>query len=298
MKKVLIYVLAILGYCTTINAQSIIDADEQRNPNDFYERGNVIGKKAMPYPSLRKSDVVWDRVIWREVDFNEKFNQFFFFPVNNETSTQGRISLINLIMKGVRNGEIPVYEDDDMVKELDLAEAMKLLVGDPYNKRVEALDENGQPIYDEEIDDYVMKDSLVTRSFDSTSVMKIRLKERWYIDKQDTRQKVRIVGLAFQYLKETLTGGQALEWSFWIPMDDMRVRNVFVNANAYDENNDVVERSYDDIFIQRYFDSYIIRESNVYNRSISDYLTGEDAILESQRIEDEIFNVESDMWEY
>ncbi len=298
MKKVLIYVLAILGYCTTINAQSIIDADEQRNPNDFYERGNVIGKKAMPYPSLRRSDVVWDRVIWREVDFNEKFNQFFFFPVNNETSTQGRISLINLIMKGVRNGEIPVYEDDDMVKELDLAEAMKLLVGDPYNKRVEALDENGQPIYDEEIDDYVMKDSLVTRSFDSTSVMKIRLKERWYIDKQDTRQKVRIVGLAFQYLKETLTGGQALEWSFWIPMDDMRVRNVFVNANAYDENNDVVERSYDDVFIQRYFDSYIIRESNVYNRSISDYLTGEDAILESQRIEDEIFNVESDMWEY
>lgn len=298
MKKVLIYVLAILGYCTTINAQSIIDADEQRNPNDFYERGNVIGKKAMPYPSLRKSDVVWDRVIWREVDFNEKFNQFFFFPVNNETSTQGRISLINLIMKGIRNGEIPVYEDDDMVKELDLAEAMKLLVGDPYNKRVEALDENGQPIYDEEIDDYVMKDSLVTRSFDSTSVMKIRLKERWYIDKQDTRQKVRIVGLAFQYLKETLTGGQALEWSFWIPMDDMRVRNVFVNANAYDENNDVVERSYDDVFIQRYFDSYIIRESNVYNRSISDYLTGEDAILESQRIEDEIFNVESDMWEY
>ena len=298
MKKVLIYVLAILGYCTTINAQSIIDADEQRNPNDFYERGNVIGKKAMPYPSLRKSDVVWDRVIWREVDFNEKFNQFFFFPVNNETSTQGRISLINLIMKGVRNGEIPVYEDDDMVKELDLAEAMKLLVGDPYNKRVEALDENGQPIYDEEIDDYVMKDSLVTRSFDSTSVMKIRLKERWYIDKQDTRQKVRIVGLAFQYLKETLTGGQALEWSFWIPMDDMRVRNVFVNANAYDENNDVVERSYDDVFIQRYFDSYIIRESNDYNRSISDYLTGEDAILESQRIEDEIFNVESDMWEY
>lgn len=298
MKKVLIYVLAILGYCTTINAQSIIDADDQRNPNDFYQKGIVVGKKAMPYPSVRESDVIWKSVIWREIDFNEKFNQFFFFPVNNETSTQGRISLVNLIMNGVRSGEIPVYEDDDMEKELDLTEAMKMLVGDPYNKRVEALDENGQPIYDEEIDDYVMKDSLVTRSFDSTSVMKIRLKEYWYIDKQDTRQKVRITGLAFQYLKETLTGGQALEWSFWIPMDDMRVRQVFVNANAYDENNDVVERSYDDIFIQRYFDSYIIRETNIYNRSISDYLTGEDAILESQKIEDKIFDLESDMWEY
>lgn len=298
MKKVLIYVLAILGYCTTINAQSIIDADEQRNPNDFYQKGIVVGKKAMPYPAVRENDVIWESVIWREVDFNEKFNQFFFFPANNETSTQGRISLVNLIMRGVRNGEIPVYEDDDMLRELDMAEAMKMLVGDPYTKRVEALDENGQPIYDEEIDDYVMKDSLITRNFDSTSVMKIRLKEKWYIDKQDSRQKVRIVGLAFQYLKETLTGGQALEWSFWIPMDDMRVRQVFVNANAYDENNDVVERSYDDIFVQRYFDSYIIRESNVYNRSNSDYLTGEDAIIESQKIEDKIFDLESDMWEY
>jgi hypothetical protein len=81
-------------------------------------------------------------------------------------------------------------------------------------------------------------------------------------------------------------------------MDYMEVRNVLVNANAYDENNDVVERSYDDIFIQRYFDSYIIRESNVYNRSISQYLVGEDAIIESQKIEDKIFDIESDMWEY
>jgi hypothetical protein len=60
----------------------------------------------------------------------------------------------------------------------------------------------------------------------------------------------------------------------------------------------VVERSYDDIFIQRYFDSYIIRESNVYNRSISQYLVGEDAIIESQKIEDKIFDIESDMWGY
>ena len=63
MKKVLIYVLAILGYCTTINAQSIIDADEQRNPNDFYQKGIVVGKKAMPYPAVRENDVIWESVI-------------------------------------------------------------------------------------------------------------------------------------------------------------------------------------------------------------------------------------------
>ena len=62
--------------------------------------------------------------------------------------------------------------------------------------------------------------------------------------------------------------------------------------------NDVAERSYDDVFIQRYFDSYVTRESNKFNRKITDYLTGEDAMLESQLIEERIYDIENDMWEY
>ena len=77
MKRVLLTVLAIIAYCTATNAQSIIDGNDQRNPNDFYQKGIVVGKKAMPYPSVRENDVIWESVIWREIDFNEKFNQFF-----------------------------------------------------------------------------------------------------------------------------------------------------------------------------------------------------------------------------
>ena len=298
MKRVLIYVLALVAYCGVANAQSIIDADDQRNLIDFYQKGIVVGKKAMPYPSIRENDVVWEAVIWREIDFNEKFNQFFYFPISTDQNTQGRINLVNLIMRGVREGSIPTYEDDDMVRELDVAAAIKMLVGDPYTVEEDEVDADGNPIYDEETDE--VKKKIVTRErpFDSTLVMKIQIKEKWYIDKQDTRQKVRIVGLRFQFPKETLGGGTSNEWSFCVPMNDMRVRQLLVNANAYDENNDVVERSYDDIFIQRYFDSYIVRESNVYNRSLNDYLTGEDAIVQSQLIEEKIFDIESDMWEY
>jgi hypothetical protein len=78
----------------------------------------------------------------------------------------------------------------------------------------------------------------------------------------------------------------------------MRVRQVLVNANAFDENDDVAERSDDDVFIQRYFDSYVTRESNKFNRRIVDYLTGEDTMLESQLIEERIYDIENDMWEY
>lgn len=299
MKRVLIYVLALVAYCTAANAQSIIDVDDQRNPNDFYVKVSSTGKKAMPYPAVRGSDVVWEMVVWRDIDFNEKFNQFFYFPTNAEQSTQGRISLVNLIVSAVRNGEIPVYDDDDMIKELDVVEAIKRLTGEPKPSEEIVTDAYGNPEYDDETGEMLTRTVTKPGVFDSTSAKKIRIKERWYIDKQDTRQKVRILALAFQFDKEMLSGeGTTSDWSFWVPMNDMRVRDVLVNANAYDENNDVRGRSYDDIFIQRYFDSYIVRESNTQNRALEAYLTGEDAILQSQAIEDKIFDIESDMWEY
>ncbi|MBO4586504.1 MAG: gliding motility protein GldN [Bacteroidales bacterium] len=306
MKKVLCIAFALAGYLAT-NAQNIIDADDNRNPNDFYQKGIVVGKKAIPYPAVRESDVIWETVIWREIDFNEKFNQFFYFPTSDK-SAQGRISLIRLLVRNIMTGEIPIYNDDDMKEPMSPEQAEKMLAGPGTDRKVVKTDAEGNELEDDE-GELIYETQHFDGEFDTNSVTKIRLKEVWYIDKQDTRQKVRIVGLQFQFITPPITDpetGQELtkggpDWSFCIPMDDMRVRQVLVNANAYDDNNDVVERSYDDIFIQRYFDSYIIRESNVYNRPIAGkggYLTGEDAIIESQMIEDKIFDIESDMWEY
>jgi gliding motility associated protien GldN len=298
MKKVLFYVLAVLAYCTTANAQSIIDADDQSNPNDFYTKVSTTGKKPMPYPPVRQSDVIWEKVVWREIDFNERFNQFFYFPTNDSVNSQGRTNLVSLILRAVKNGEISnVYDDDDMKAPKDPAKAISDLAGEPIERERPKVDADGQTIFDED-GEPEMEKWLQERTFDITTATKIRIKERWYIDKQDSRQKVRILGLAFEYDKELASGNNARNWSFWIPMNDMAVRNVLVNADAFDENNDVVENSYDDVFIARYFDSYIIRTSNIHNRSISDYLVGEDAILEAQKLEEEIYDIESDMWEY
>lgn len=300
MKKVLSTFALIMALAFAGNAQSIIDAEDGQNPNDFYQKGIVVGKRAMPYPFLRESDVVWETTIWRDIDFNENFNQFFYFPIETETNTQGRISLINLILKYAESGEIEIYDDDDMEVAIDWEKAKLNLSGSPHTEQINVIDPyTGDAAMDED-GEYIMKDTLIIPEFDIASAKKIRLKERWYIDKQDTRQKVRIVGLQFQFLKPAASqqAEDQLAWSFCIPMNDMSVRQMLVNANAYDEHNAVAERSYDDVFIQRYFDSYVVRESNKYNREISAYLTGKDAILESQMIENKIFDIESDMWEY
>ena len=46
------------------------------------------------------------------------------------------------------------------------------------------------------------------------------------------------------------------------------------------------------------FASYIYKESNVYDRNISDYTMGTDALLEADRIKKNMFDMESDYWEY
>ena len=56
--------------------------------------------------------------------------------------------------------------------------------------------------------------------------------------------------------------------------------------------------SYDEIFWKRLFNSYIYKEENVYDRRISQYATGVDALLEAERIKIEMQSFEEDLWEY
>jgi hypothetical protein len=51
--------------------------------------------------------------------------------------------------------------------------------------------------------------------------------------------------------------------------------------------------------MKRQFSSYIFAESNVYgNRSVNDYNTGVEILIEGERIKESVANIEHDLWEY
>jgi hypothetical protein len=56
--------------------------------------------------------------------------------------------------------------------------------------------------------------------------------------------------------------------------------------------------TFDQLFQLRRFSSYIIKEDNVYDRSIDTYAKGVDALLESERIKNDLFIMEHDLWHY
>ena len=76
------------------------------------------------------------------------------------------------------------------------------------------------------------------------------------------------------------------------------LRHIIANAPAPNPHSDVERRTYDDLSNKRKFSSYVMKESNVCGRSISAYKQNMDLLLESKRIESQIFIYEQDLWEY
>jgi len=56
--------------------------------------------------------------------------------------------------------------------------------------------------------------------------------------------------------------------------------------------------TFDQLFQMRMFHGYIIKEDNNYNRLIQDYAKGIDGLLESEKIKNELFVMEHDLWHY
>jgi hypothetical protein len=50
--------------------------------------------------------------------------------------------------------------------------------------------------------------------------------------------------------------------------------------------------------MKRMFSSYVYKENNSYDRKITDYKTGMDAMIESQRVKTDIMDFEHDLWDW
>lgn len=284
--RIRLCLLLFISFSVPVAAQTI----ESELPH-FYKRHTAGEREAFVFPFLRESDVVWEQMVWRTIDFREKFNHFFYFPTERK-GVEGRRNFAYVVWDAVVAGEIPIYEDDEMKIPLD---------NSLFVERFTKADTIILEIVDDD-ENYEYKTVLVPKEFNSEEMLQIRLKESWYIDKQVTEQGVRILGLCLtkELFKEhdgdlDYIGTAEM---FWVPMQSPQVRRLMVRNEATWQQNIADQPSWEYIFINRMFNSYVTRISNRFNRSILDYLTGTEAIWESERIESELLDISQDMWEY
>ena len=278
-----------------ITVPSVAQNDIEPTADDFYISTMEHQQRPMPFPHLRESDVVWSTMLWKTIDLNELFNQFIYYPIENPDPS-GKKSLAYVIWDAVAAGEIPIYEDDELTIPIDNIQFVAR-----YTKPDTILLEIG---YDDD-DNELYQTIIRPHEFDGAEIYQYSLREAWIIGRQDTRMDSRRLAVAplkqsyhkFANTEEEIYLGRLP--LFWVPMQNPSVRRLLARYTAYTNDNNLVgQPSWDWIFLSQRYHAFITRESNIYSRAINHYLTGEDALEQADLIEDKLYDIENDIWDY
>jgi gliding motility associated protien GldN len=281
MLKGWICCLCVLGSLATLVAQT------ESTPNTMAGKSWLNGGAENAYeispplspPSVREADILWEKRVWRVIDTREKINLVFRHP---------EFSLFKVIAEGLAAGKLPAYSPtDDRFNERISNDAVfdRLNTSDT----VEIID----PISGE------YRTQIVNNVFDPERIVRWRVQEVWFFDTRYSQMQVRIIGIA-PLLETTLSGGDsdtAYESPlFWINYEEARP---WLATNAVPTfGNDHTRTSWEDLFAMRRFHSYIYKENDMRGSRLEDYLSGNDLLLESRKIDRTIQNKEMDMWSY
>lgn len=283
MKKTFFYIGIIVFLLSLNNNNSyaqIVDG--------AYKRTNIYQKKPMPLPTPRESDVFWSKKIWRIIDLREKMNLTLYYPT---VATDNRQNLISVLLEGIQNAQITPY---------DARETEEFKTPMSYEQVKEAFGAESTTEETIDFDTGERKQVVVQGEIRPNEIKQFMIKEEWYFDKQASSLNVRIIGIC--PIREFVrpndpTNEVRRQQVFWVYFPE--ARDLLATNIAFNPYNSSQSISYDDLFIKRMFNSYVVKESNVYNnRFITDYLSGREAMLESKRIENKIFNFEQDLWAY
>lgn len=282
MKKLLFVLFSMfltLSYAQTEGAETAPLDELEEKLDGAYEKVTLKEREIVAYDHLREADIKWKKRIWRVIDFQEKLNLPFAHP---------KMGLVNIIHEAAKKGEIEVYQASEA------GEVFK----EPMNVQDVALIGASQDTITRINFETGLEERVIANNtFNPESVKKIRLKEDWLFDIETSTMVVRILGISLIREKQSENGEVTLDIPmYWVYYPD--VRKILATNQVYNIKNDANTTSWEDIFEMRYFNSYIMKESNVYDRRIESYATNLDLLYESDRIHNEIRDKESDFWEY
>jgi gliding motility associated protien GldN len=241
--------------------------------------------RTLGWQPLREADVLWKKRVWREIDTREKQNLAFRYPGDDQT---GGGYFIEILVDAVKKGKIKAYStfDDRFTTALTKEQIMEKLVGKPDTITQE------DPVTGQ------TKQLIRSRDFNPDVVTLYRIKEDWMFDRNLGRMVVRIIGIAplvdIKNEDGTTRASTPLLWIYY-----PEARPVFAQYEVFNPENDVQRLTWDDYLEGRYWSGRIIQVSSGSNESFSQAgMNKMEALYESQRMTEQVFDKEHDMWVY
>jgi len=258
-----------------------------RNDNAF-DKSSVNDRNPLDYEHLRWDDALFAEKVWRELDLREKLNMPFRYENEGD---RGSELFVDILLKAVQSGEVTAFADDRFTTPLTIEELTKITAG--------GFDTSDQVDIE---DPSKIKARVVTRkTFDSKSVLKLRLKEEWVFDRESSRMFVRIRGMAPVQIRYSDNGQErGSVVMFWLYYPDLRT--LLAKNEVYNPRNMGLGRmTWEELFEARMFSSYITKSTfdnpsnKVIRQIIKDPIL---ALLEGDNIKNKIFDYEQNLWEY
>jgi gliding motility associated protien GldN len=281
MKKSLLLLIGLALFCSA-NVMS------QTNPTSVYSKNHIKNRKPIPYSNIRESDVMWSKLVWRIVDLREKMNLPMYYPT---TPQDDRYSLIDLLMYGIENEGLTAYStnDDEFKEPMTLDE-----IHTKFDAQADTMMQRNRLTGE-------LEPVIIAGEMHTDDVKRYMVKEQWFFDKQTSTMQVRIIGICpiREYVKDgdTAMDGVQMKQLFWVYFPE--ARPLLATHEVFNPFNDAARYSFDDLFMKRRFSSFITQISNVHNnRGISEYTVGINSMLEAEKIKNDIFEYEHDLWEY
>lgn len=232
-------------------------------------------RRVLEYPSIREADLMYEKKVWRIIDTREKMNLGFANPQN---------PLFDIITRAIKNDNLKVYSAEDDKFTYSEPNVNDILASKDTIRLIHP--ETGAEIL-QPIENYI----------DYTSVKRFKIKEIWFFDEATSTMRVRILGIAPLVEERDDFGNFKYEKTlFWVYYPD--IREALARNALPSDYNDTQVMSWDDLFQMRYFSSYITKASNIRDNRLQDLYSGIDLLLESDKIHQEIFNFEQDLWSY
>lgn len=281
----LFFLLAVVSFAASLQAQvdeklESSEPAEDKYVDDIVKRTLITENRVLAYEPIREADIAWEKRIWRVIDTREKMNMSFRDPVN---------PFFNILRSMLENGDIQAFRDEEFKDYLSLDDLNGKL------NRLDTLVDYDQETYEEKI---VVVPSVVNWE----DIKRFRVKEVWYFNEATSEMDVRILGIAPIKEKyddnDVFVGNEVL---FWIYFPE--ARPFLAKHRVFNDFNDMAPMTWNDLFESRFFASYIYKKSNVLDLRLEDQWSGYenagiDRLLESEKIKQELFNFEHDLWTY
>lgn len=309
MKKISVFILALLGFVMNSNAQHQI--------NSFFDEMGIVRLETQELKEAsdtlvtvfhRSDDVVWSRVVYRIIDLRFKQNYQLYTPVSADDPVYA--SLFRTMLGAIEKG-MPIYE-----KSSNIGDVKPYFTGEPLAKQeIPGLlntDRTGDKDGNIATSGYMLlnyvNDSLKFNRYSyedfARNTLKFMIQEVIFFDKHYSRVYSKILAIAplnadNVVMNEGMSVMDALygQILFWVPFDAFRP--YMAQQYVTPRGSDTKRITFDDFFAQKMYSSYLVGSNNIYSRMIPQIAnTYEEMQKEQERIETELLNVEQDLWEY